>query len=57
VRNELFAQHPLIDAYYRNCREQMRQRIAALHVCGAECSQLNKRLDLRMLSTWLLRGT
>ena len=57
VRNELFAQHPLIDAYYRNCRSQMRERIRGLHVCGSGCLQADKRLDLRMLSAWLSRAT
>ena len=56
VRNELFAQHPLIDAYYRNCRAQMRERIRGLHVCAAGCLQADRRLDLRMLSAWLSRG-
>jgi len=55
VNNELFTQHPLIDAYFTNCRAQMRERIKTLHVCGPECAQTIKRLDLRMLSAWLAR--
>jgi len=55
VKNELFTQHPLIDAYFTNCRAQMRERIKTLHVCGPECAQTIKRLDLRMLSAWLAR--
>jgi len=55
VKNELFTAHPLIDAYYTNCRAQMRERIKTLHVCGPECAQTIKRLDLRMLSAWLAR--
>ena len=55
VKNELFTQHPLIDAYFANCRVQMRERIKTLHVCGPACAQTIKRLDLRMLSAWLAR--
>jgi len=55
VRNELFVPHPLIDEYFANSRRQMLEKIRALHVCSHECPQLNPRLDLRMLGSWLAR--
>lgn len=55
VKNELFYAHPLIDEYFRSSRERMREKIREVHVCGAQCAQLNPRLDLRMLGVWLAR--
>ncbi|MGZ6104023.1 MAG: GIY-YIG nuclease family protein [Vulcanimicrobiaceae bacterium] len=55
IRNELFYPHPVIDAYFTGSRAQMREQIRALHICGQDCSQLNPRLDLRMLGAWLSR--
>lgn len=55
IKNELFCAHPLIEEYFRTSREQMRERIRQLHVCSQACPQLNARLDLRMLGTWLSR--
>ncbi|MDP9111454.1 MAG: GIY-YIG nuclease family protein [Candidatus Eremiobacteraeota bacterium] len=55
IRNELFVPHPIIDEYFASSRRQMREKIAALHVCSNECPQLNARLDLRMLGPWLAR--
>ena len=55
VKNELFLAHPIIDEYFRSCREQALARIRTVHVCARSCSPLNPRLDLTMLSTWLAR--
>lgn len=55
IKNELFYAHPLIEAYFRTSRERMRAKIRELHVCSHACPQLNPRLDLRMLGTWLAR--
>ncbi|HET9095829.1 MAG TPA: GIY-YIG nuclease family protein [Candidatus Baltobacteraceae bacterium] len=55
VKNELFYAHPLIEEYFRSSRERMREKIREVHVCSAECPQLNPRLDLRMLGVWLAR--
>ncbi|HEY8297288.1 MAG TPA: GIY-YIG nuclease family protein [Candidatus Baltobacteraceae bacterium] len=55
IRNELFYPHPTIEAYFASSRKQMHDAIRQLHVCSAECPQLNRRLDLRMLGAWLSR--
>jgi hypothetical protein len=55
IKNELFYAHPIVDEYFRASRERMRDIIRALHVCSHSCPQLNTRLDLRMLGTWLAR--
>jgi Meiotically up-regulated gene 113 len=53
VKNELFYAHPLIDEYFRNCRERMREQIREVHACSTACPQLRPRLDLRILTSWL----
>jgi hypothetical protein len=53
IKNELFYAHPIIDDYFRTCRERMRETIREVHVCTAACQQLRPRLDLRILTTWL----
>jgi hypothetical protein len=55
IKNELFYAHPLIEEYFRASRERMREKIREIHICSQACSQLNARLDLRMLGTWLAR--
>ena len=55
IKNELFYAHPLIEEYFRTSRERMREKIREVHVCSGACPQLNPRLDLRMLGTWLAR--
>jgi hypothetical protein len=55
IKNELFYAHPLIEEYFRTSRERMRAKIREVHVCCGACPQLNPRLDLRMLGTWLAR--
>lgn len=55
IRNEIFCAHPLIEAYFTQSRAEMLERLRALHICSAQCPQLNKRLDLRMLGAWLSR--
>lgn len=55
IKNELFYAHPLIEEYFRTSRERMREKIREVHVCSGNCPQLNPRLDLRMLGTWLAR--
>ena len=55
IKNELFYAHPLIEEYFRTSRERMREKIREVHVCSGSCRQLNPRLDLRMLGTWLAR--
>lgn len=55
IKNELFYAHPLIEEYFRTSRERMREKIREVHVCSAQCPQINRRLDLRMLGTWLAR--
>ena len=55
IKNELFLAHPIIDEYFRSSREQMREKIRSVHICGAQCPQLRPRMDLRMLGAWLSR--
>lgn len=55
IKNELFYAHPIIDEYFRAARERMREIVRQLHICSQSCPQLNARLDLRMLGTWLAR--
>lgn len=55
IRNELFVPHPIIDEYFASSRRQMQEKIRALHVCSCHCPQLNARLDLRLLGSWLAR--
>jgi hypothetical protein len=53
IKNELFYAHPLIDEYFKTCRERIRETIRAVHVCTPACPQLQPRLDLRILTSWL----
>ncbi len=55
VENERFFDSAAIDATFAEERERVRARLRALHLCGTECEQLVKHLDLRMLATWLRR--
>jgi hypothetical protein len=55
IKNELFFAHPIIDQYFQTSRERMRDTIRQTHICSHCCPQLNRRLDLRMLGTWLAR--
>ncbi|MBV8727481.1 MAG: hypothetical protein JO233_06825 [Candidatus Eremiobacteraeota bacterium] len=56
LRNEIFYAHPLIEEYFAQARLEIKERLRAIHICEAACPQLNKRLDLRMLGTWLARA-
>ena len=56
IRNEIFYAHPIIESYFMQARREMQERLRALHICSCECTQLNKRLDLRMLGAWLSRS-
>lgn len=55
IENERFLASDAIDATFAQEREQMRARLRSLHLCTAECEQVVKHLDLRMLATWLQR--
>jgi hypothetical protein len=55
IKNEVFYAHPIIDEYFQNSRNRMREEIRNIHVCSLQCPQLNRRLDLRMIATWLAR--
>lgn len=55
IKNELFYAHPIIDEYFQNSRSLMREEIRGIHICSLACPQLNRRLDLRMIATWLAR--
>ena len=55
IKNELFYAHPIIEAYFRESRERMRETLRGIHICSAVCPQLNPRLDLPMLGAWLSR--
>ncbi|HEV7180218.1 MAG TPA: GIY-YIG nuclease family protein [Candidatus Baltobacteraceae bacterium] len=55
IENERFLKSAAIDRAYEEERERMRVRLQALHLCTPECPQVVKRLDLRMLRTWLGR--
>lgn len=55
IKNELFYAHPIVDEYFRTCREQMRERLRGIHICTPACPQLRRRMDLRVLGTWLSR--
>ncbi|MBV9149860.1 MAG: GIY-YIG nuclease family protein [Candidatus Eremiobacteraeota bacterium] len=56
LRNEIFYAHPLIDQYFAQARLEVKERLRSVHICASICPQLNKRLDLRMLGTWLARA-
>ncbi|MDQ6930116.1 MAG: GIY-YIG nuclease family protein [Candidatus Eremiobacteraeota bacterium] len=55
IRNEIFYAHPIIENYFAQTRKEMQERLHAVHICSSACTQLNKRLDLRMLGAWLGR--
>jgi hypothetical protein len=55
VENERFLASAAIDGAFSEERERVRARLRALHLCTAECEQMVKHLDLRMLATWLRR--
>jgi len=55
VQNERFLNAPGVEAYFRAERERIRERVRAMHLCAAECPQLVRSLDLRMLRAWLAR--
>ena len=55
VENERFLASEVIDAVYAQERESVRTRLRGLHLCTPDCPQVVKRLDLRMLRTWLGR--
>lgn len=55
IENERFLKNEAIAAFYTQERERMRSRLRALHLCSPDCPQIVKRLDLRMLRTWLGR--
>jgi T5orf172 domain len=55
VENERFMASAAIDTEFLRARERMRARLRALHLCSAECPQLVRHLDLRMLGAWLRR--
>jgi hypothetical protein len=55
VENERFLAAPGIEGYFRAERERIRERVRAMHLCGVDCPQLVRSLDLRMLRAWLAR--
>lgn len=55
IENERFLKNPVIEKFYAEERERVRSRLRSLHLCAPECTQIVKRLDLRMLRTWLSR--
>ncbi len=55
IQNERFLKSDAIVKAFAEERERVRNRLRALHLCTIECSQIEKRLDLRMLRTWLSR--
>ncbi|MEO9170942.1 MAG: hypothetical protein ABI282_02890 [Candidatus Baltobacteraceae bacterium] len=55
IEDERFLASEAIDAVYAQERERARARFRALHLCTPDCPQIVKRLDLRMLRTWLGR--
>lgn len=55
IEHERFLASAAIDAEFLRLREEMRARLASLHLCSTECPQLVKHLDLRMLGAWLRR--
>lgn len=55
IENERFLFAPGVEAYFRQERERMRERIRAMHLCAPECPQVVRGLDLRMLRAWLGR--
>jgi len=56
LRNEIFYAHPLIEQYFAQARLEIKKRLRSVHICAPACPQLNKRLDLRVLSGWLARA-
>ncbi|HET9028794.1 MAG TPA: GIY-YIG nuclease family protein [Candidatus Aquilonibacter sp.] len=57
IHNERFLASGAIDATFADEREKVRERLTRLHLCGPECEQIVKNLDLRMLAAWLRRGS
>jgi hypothetical protein len=55
MEHERFLSSPAIDAAFRDARERMNERLRATHLCSAECPQIVKGVDLRMLQAWLRR--
>ena len=55
IENERFLKSGAITKYFEEERERMRSRLRSLHLCSPDCPQIVKRLDLRMLRTWLSR--
>lgn len=55
MEHERFLASPAIEAEFARARTRVREKLRALHCCGAGCPQVVTRLDLRMLSTWLRR--
>ena len=55
IEHERFMASAAIDTEFLRARERMRARLRSLHLCGTECPQLVKHLDLRMLGAWLRR--
>jgi hypothetical protein len=53
IEHERFMASAAIDTEFQRARERMRARLRVLHLCSAECPQLVKNLDLRMLGAWL----
>ncbi len=56
LRNEIFYAHPLIEQYFAQARVETKERLQGVHICAPDCSQFNKRLDLRLLKRWLARA-
>jgi hypothetical protein len=55
IEHERFLDSPGIDSAFAQAREQMRERLRDLHLCGTGCPQVVNHLDLRMLGAWLRR--
>ena len=55
IRNELFLAHSAIDDYFSAARARVRERMKTIHICSEACPSANRRLDVRMLGSWLGR--
>ena len=55
IENERFLKSDAITKFFAEERERVRSRLRSLHLCSPDCPQIVKRLDLRMLRTWLSR--
>jgi len=55
IKNEIFYAHPIVEQYFKDRRERMREKIRQIHICSPQCPQLYRRLDLGTIARWLAR--